>query len=83
MKVMRFDLKKQINCSVDFTDYVSFQTMYPQMLTRFVSRALRRALESRDFFSDICFSPLKSEIDLRFDLLKDKAKEFPVEQEIF
>lgn len=75
--------KRQINCSVDSTDYISFQTLYPQMLTRFVSRCVRRALEDKDFFSDVCFSPLKSEIDFRFDLLKDMAKEFPVEQEIF
>lgn len=80
---MLYMAKRQINCSVDSTDYISFQAMYPQMLTRFVSRALRRALEDKDFFSDICFSPLKSEIDLRFELLKDKSKEFPVEQEIF
>ncbi|MDE6069186.1 MAG: hypothetical protein K2F89_09615 [Treponemataceae bacterium] len=75
--------KRQINCSIDSIDYVSFQAMYPQMLTRFVSRCVRRALESRDFFSDVCFSPLKSEIDSRFDLLKDKAKEFPIEEEIY
>lgn len=75
--------KRQINCSIDSTDYVSFQTMYPQMLTRFVSRCVRRALESKDFFSDICFSPLKSEIDLRYNFLKQKAKDYPVEEEIF
>lgn len=75
--------KKQINCSVSSTDYVSFQAMYPHMLTRFVARSIRRALESREFFSDICFSPLKSEIDLRYDILKDKASSYPVEEEIF
>lgn len=75
--------KKQINVSVEGIDYVSFQTMYPQMLTRFIQRSIRRALESRDFFADICFSPLKSEIDLRYDFLKDKASSYPVENEIF
>lgn len=75
--------KKQINCSIVSVDYTSFQTMYPHMLTRFVSRAIRRALESRDFFADICFSPLKSEIDLRYDFLKDKASSYPVEDDIF
>lgn len=75
--------KRQINVSVEGIDYISFQTMYPQMLTRFIQRSIRRALESRDFFSEICFSPLKSELDMRYEILKDKAKEFPVENEIF
>ncbi len=77
----RFNMSKQINCSVDTRGYVCFQTMYPQMLTRFVKRAMRRAIEDRDFFSEICFSPLKSELDLRYNALK--AKSFPIEKEIF
>jgi len=74
-------MNRQINCSINGADYVSFQTMYPQMLSRFVRRAVRRAIEDRDFFSDICFSPLKSELDIRFDALR--AKKFPIEDEVF
>lgn len=74
-------MNKQINCSVNGTDYISFQTMFPQMLSRFVRRAIRRAIEDKDFFSDVCFSPLKSEIDLRFDALRARA--YPDECEVF
>ncbi len=68
--------KKQINCSVPIVDYNNFQIAYPKMLTHFVTMAIKRALRSKDFFNDVCFSMTYEEMQERFEVLKAKAKAY-------
>ena len=68
--------KKQINVSVDISDYDNFQRAYPRMLTRFLSMCIRRALEKKEFFDDVCFSMTYEQMNARFDALKSRSENF-------
>lgn len=47
---------KQINTSVNKSDYELFQKMYPNCLSRFIRSVIRLALADREFFLSVFFN---------------------------
>lgn len=47
--------KKQICCLIDEKDVEQFQQCYPYMLSQFIRKAIKKALENKTIFVQIAF----------------------------
>lgn len=52
-------MKKQINVSIDIDDYNIFMRLYRGCLTRFIQNVVKKAVNDKDFFSNIFFGEVK------------------------